>query len=439
VTQDLASQSFGRLVPDRLLDTHLARVLFGAQRSRRSGVLTVDEGSITTRIHLLEGGVVYVDRGPLAETLGRLLMRQGTIDREEYLVILERMSAPSGRDEILRFGDVAIQLGMLTSNELHEALSLQVEQKLERCLQLDEGFWHFDAHREPSRSRFPVKLEHALRAALRDDPQAFRWAGLLVARRRLHIELVEPADTIAARFEITPAELRFLHASAGRPVADALASRQLEPTEAGVLLVALLFAGVLRLGEHDSGRLRRSEVEALRTAAHAHQRERSPGPTAQEREAQAREAAKRLAEEMERRGHAPTERGPRLEAERAFEDGRKLLASNAIGRALATFERASALMPEASEYRLYACWCRFADEKDPVHRSVYEQDLRACALDALNVNRRLGFAHYVHGRLFLAEDDLEAAERALRFASKLDPGHTEAARYLRLVQSRNKG
>lgn len=439
---DVASQSFGRLVADRLLETHLARVLFAAKHERRSGVLTVDEGPTTTRIHIFEGEVVYVDRGPLAETLGRLLLRQAQIDREEYLLILETMAKPSNRDEVLRFGEVAIQLGMLTSNDLHDALALQVVHKLERCLQLDQGFWRLDPGDDPTISRFPVKLERALRSSLREDPRPSRWVELLVPRKTQLLGLVEPLDTIASRFEITPQELRFLRALDGRAVADALAGDLLEPTNAGVLLVALHLAGVLELSDPAVQRSSRSEVDNLRADARRRQAERDlrEAERSVERETQAREAAMRLAEEMQRRGRARpvSARGPRIDAERCFEGGVKLLTNNATAKALVEFDIAAALMPEAAEYRLYAAWCRFIDEKDPLHRGVYEQALRACALEALNENRKLGFAHYVHGRLFLMEDDLEAAERAFRLAVMLDPSSAEAKRYLRLTQSRRE-
>lgn len=443
MTETLSSQSFGRLDPDRLLETHLAWVLFAAQRSETSGVLTVDEGNTVTRIHLLDGQVTYVDRGPLAETLGRLLLREEIIDREEYLVILERMAEPSRRDEVVRFGEVAIQLGMLTPNELHEALAMQVRQKLIHVLQLDHGFWHFDAKRDPAASRFPVKLEPALREALRDDPQSFRWAGLLVAKGTSRIDLTEPLSEITARFQLQPSELRFMRAFEGRALSDAIASKLIDPTEAGVLLVALLFAGALSLVEGAAERMRRSEIEELRAAAHRRQAERGTRPATaaaeENREAAARKAAAQLKKEMLRRGHdkrPPTERGPRIDAERKFEEGRRLLANNKLPQAHAAFEKASELMPEAAEYRLHALWCRYIEEKDPLHREVYEQELRTCALEALNENRKLGFAHYVHGRLFLNHENLEAAEKALRFASKIDPGHVESKRFLRLVQRR---
>ncbi|MCB9596716.1 MAG: hypothetical protein H6719_28585 [Sandaracinaceae bacterium] len=260
----LATASFGRIEPEQLLDTHLARVFFAAQRQRRSGVLTIDEGELTMHVHITDGVVTYVDRGALAETLGRLLMRQGMLDREEYGLILEQMAEATGDSEVRRFGEVAIQLGMLTEEDLEEALRLQVAAKLQHCLTLDEGLWHFDGKLPPAASQFPIAFEPTLRTALIEDPQSYRWPGLLVAKRTRKMRLEGQPETIADRFGMPEAELRLVKAMDGRPLADLLASRVLPPEEAGVIVVLLLFAGVLDLEAPASQRLDRQQTEDLR-------------------------------------------------------------------------------------------------------------------------------------------------------------------------------
>lgn len=622
----LSTNTFGRIEPERLLDTHLARVFFAAQKQRRSGVLTVDEGELTMHVHLTEGVVTYVDRGALAETLGRLLMRQGVIDREEYGLILEQMAEPSDEDaEVRRFGEVAIALGMLTEEELEDALRMQVAAKLQHCLTLDEGLWRFDGSHPPAPSRFPVDFEPTLRAALLEDPQSYRWPGLLVAKRTRRMRLDGEPEALAERFGMTEDELRLVRAMDGRPLADLLASRLLPPEQAGVIVVLLLFAGSLdleapaslrldrretaelrerarhrapsagggteemdaisvavavreaheaqlerereeaaakaraeafaeveaealrkaqeearRAGEEAAARIResyeakklaadeareralaelrakaeaeararaesearaRAEAEArARAAAEAEARARAEAEVAArrraaaearakaeaEREAErarakaeveakaaaaaraaaemkaaalakaaaeaerttsavgrrgadhAREAAERLRLEMERRhgGRRPDEGRPRLDAERLFEEGRKALAANALEKARELFEQAVALMPDAAEYRLHLAWARYLGTNDDVHRRIFENELRTAVLEALQQDRRMGFAHYVQGRLFLADEDLQGAARALKIAVHLDKSIVDAQRYLRLVQSR---
>ncbi|MCB9596715.1 MAG: hypothetical protein H6719_28580 [Sandaracinaceae bacterium] len=158
----------------------------------------------------------------------------------------------------------------------------------------------------------------------------------------------------------------------------------------------------------------------------------------------AKDAADRLRAEMERRmahGGPPPPPGqkPRLDAERLFEEGCRALAANALDKAREAFGGAVELMPDAAEYRLHFAWARYLGTDDDVHRRVFENELRTAVLEALQQDRRMGFAHYVQGRLFLVDEDLGGAERAFKIASRLDKSHMDAQRYLRLVQRRLQG
>jgi tetratricopeptide (TPR) repeat protein len=437
------SRVAGTVRPDRLLETHLARVLFAAREQGLTGVLTVDEGPLQTRLHLVDGAVVFAEAGPLAETLGRLLMRHGILERDEYLLILERMAEPSERDEVLRFGEVAIQLGMMSAAELGEGLALQVRSKLQRCLLLDEAAWSWRDDEAPRRGTpFPTPLEPALRTALREDPQAHRWPGLLAALRHRIVRLRGSPDALARRFGANPSELRLLERLDERPLGTVLQNGILEPRETGALLAALLFADALELGRHVSDGVEAfgageggAAPKAPRRAAPRREgaRPREAGAASAER---AREAAERLRAEMRRRGRTPPTQRARLDAERAFERGRSLLARGAVHRAKDAFERATRLLPEAAEYALYLRWCEYLDEEDPLRKPVFEQLLRGAVLEALRQDRRMAYAHYVQGRLYLLDEDEAAALKAFAIAAKLDPGDVEIARYHRLLRAR---
>jgi tetratricopeptide (TPR) repeat protein len=445
------------VVPDRLLETHLARVLTLAQRERVTGVLTVDEGPVQTRLRIADGRIVFVEAGTVAETLGRVLMRAGKLDREEYLVILEELATPSERQVAERFGDVALRLGMLSPAELDEALATQVREKLVRCLQLDEAMWTFHSGPEGrSTTPYPTPLEPTLLEALRTDPQRHRWAGLLVAKRQRLAHLEHPADQVARRFGASPAELRVLGTVDGRPLGAVLAGRILEPESTGALLAALLLTDELVIGARASELApqtppggapspeapRAVRETAVRRAMHdvaAVARLAHPEPSRAER---ARDAAARLREEIRRRP-SNAEPGPaapesdRIEGEQAFERGRRLLQQGAIERAREAFERAVQLVPSAADYVLHLSWARYLGEASPSQREALEQVLRADVMEALRQDRKLAFAHYVQGRIFLLEGDERAAEQAFAVAAKLDPHDLETARYVRLLRLRS--
>ncbi len=436
VSSGLKSMSTGRVLPDQLLDTHIARVLFELQRERRTGLLAMDEGPVQTRLHLEEGRVVFAEEGTVAETLGRLLMKAGTIDRDEYLLILERMSEPSERDEVLRFGEVAISLGMLEPADLNEALAMQVRSKLQRCLQLDDAEWLWVD--EPSgriATPYPTPLEPALLEALRTDPQGYRWVGLLAAKRNRRVTLARTPDEVARTFGARGSELRLLSMIDGRPLAGLLSNRILEPENTGALLVTLLLAGVLEIGRLVSDR---APVRETATETRTKPRDRAPASEEVPPEERARDAAARLREEMRRRRPKPAtdSQRVRLDAERMFELGKRQLAQGAMERAIEAFERAASLMPEAADYGLYARWSRYLGEHDPIVRTLREHDLRAAVLEALQQDRTMAFAHYVQARLFLVDGDDKAAERAFSIAARLDPEDLDAMRHLRILRRR---
>ncbi|MBX3275470.1 MAG: hypothetical protein KF729_34745, partial [Sandaracinaceae bacterium] len=362
-----AAHRFGRIEPERLLETHLARALFAAQRAGTSGVLTVDEGELTMHVHLTGGAVTYVDRGALAETLGRLLLRQGAIDREEYGLILEQMAEPTAQSEVRRFGEVAIQLGMLTEEELDEALHAQVASKLQHCLTLDQGEWHLDESEAPSPSRFAVALEPTLRTALLEDPQSYRWPGVLVAKRTRKMRLRDTPEAIAARFGMSADELRLLSAMEGRPLADLLASRVLPPEEAGVVAVLLLFADLLDLDAPASLRLDREATASLRS----HLREPSSAPVEATDEMDAVSVAVAVREAHEA-AEARAREAEQAEAERqAFERAERRAEEEA--RAAAAARQAAEARARADEEATARAWAEeLARAEDEARRAEEE-------------------------------------------------------------------
>jgi hypothetical protein len=427
----LAVEAHGAIEPDRILETHLARVLAAAQREQRTGVLTLDEGSIPMHVHVVDGKVVFVEHGPIAQTLGRMLVSDGKLDAEEYRVILERMAEPAkAENEVLRFGAAALSLGMIEPGDLNAALSLQVERKLAHALRCDEGKWKWrDDESARRHTPYPTRFEPTLLAALRDDAQ--RWIGVLAGKRNRRATLLESADAAAHRFGASPQELRVMRTIDGRPIASLLSNGILEPEETAALLVALVLVDAAQIGPHISEPVpKRPSVEAK---VEKPESKRAPDRGADVR---ARDAADRLREEMRKRGRAPRTQSARLDAERAFDRGKRMLAQGFPDKAREALEQAVGLLPEAAEYVLYLRFCQYVSTEDPLVRVVYEQELRAAVLEALSQDRRMAFAHYVQGRLFMVDGDERAASRALTLASKLDPNDVEIERYLRVLRRR---
>ncbi|MBZ0117012.1 MAG: DUF4388 domain-containing protein [Sandaracinaceae bacterium] len=406
--------STGQVSPSAPLDTHLGRVLVAAERERRTGALEVESGSSLARIHVVEGRIVGVEHGLVAETLGRILVAEGKLEQDEYLLILEAMEKTAPSEAFLRFGEVAIKLGMLSTDEVTEALQLQVRRKVVRCLQLEHAQWQWlDA--PAARIHFPCKLPGLVLQALRTDPDPRRLSSALepygesVPRRRAEL------DALAADFELSAAQLRFV-----RELDRAPLGRSLEQSQPGLRhrdAVALTIALVL--------------LDAFELPA---------SPTRNER---AHAAAARLRDEIARRGgRAAQEAGvqesaphERLSAEQFFARGRRALEQGALKQAQPLLARAAHLMP-ATEYVLWHCFAAYLSQTDEVLRTAALDALRDAAQRALLEDRNVGFTHYVRGRIFLVEGDERGALKAMTIAAHLDPSLVDAQRYSRLLKQR---
>ena len=59
---------------------------------RRSGVLAVETGAVRTFVYLRAGVPVFAEEASSGETLGRMLVRQGVLTREQHADVISRMT-----------------------------------------------------------------------------------------------------------------------------------------------------------------------------------------------------------------------------------------------------------------------------------------------------------------------------------------------------------
>lgn len=435
----------GEVRGSTLLETHLARVLVRLERERATGLLEVDvgDGALRTTFHVREGLVVYAESGTVGETLGRLLVRRGVINAEQYAAILRRMTDALVEDELMRFGEVAIELGVLTPERVSEGLRAQVRERLVRCLQLDRARWIFrdDPDAGAHVARFPWALAAATHDALSEPQEAARWLARLRQLDHLGVALTTEATDVAQRLGLGPAELRMVRALDGRrPIGDVLA-----PPEPGADARAALIAStlLLELAELREVASSRPSMPPRLSAPDGADEEPSAADATQAA-ARAVELAERLRQELERRRAAapPAAQAQRdaararLSAEHHYDQGRRWLREGKLGPALRDLTAAAEAMPEAAEYRLARYLAEWLLAEDPAMRAIHEDVLRDQIVETLRADKRCALAHYAQGRLLAAGDDAAGAARAFAAAAKLDPSDLEAARWLRLMRQR---
>ncbi len=427
-------------------------ILVALRARGESGVLEVREGGVCTRILMRDGAPISAEGGGLRETLGRMLLRRRALTEAEYVRVIERMTERLIENEGTRMGEVLVELGMLTPQEVVDALSIQVREKVIRCFQ-----WpHFEHHFEPLDAAPNAGLVHTcppvdalVLAGMREHFDARRIEPLFAAHAATRVRLLRGAEETALRFQATPAEQRLLREIKGeRTLAELRDDSCLDTAHAAPLLAALIVTRALDLAvpATPSGVVRPPvagpvRVPLRRTSPHGAAPAAIP---ARPRPANA-VSLSRLRRELARSRNARTavsttrpadERSARIEAERAFRHGIQMLEQSALGGAQKAFALACKRNGDEPEYRMLEAWVQVLSEKDEETRRSARLETATWARRVLELDRDSVRAQTILGELAIAAGDLDDAERHFRDALRLEPGGRDALRGARSVERR---
>ena len=417
----------------------LAELLVGMRSLGETGVLELRSEGIATRILLRDGQPVFAEGGTLRETLGRLLLRRGALSESAYVRVIERMTERLIENEATRMGEVLVELRLLTAQEVFEALSEQVREKILACFRWERFEHHFEprdvlpddvlAYRCP-----PV--EALVLAGMRAHYDAARVDALLAPVADTRPRLRSVVEAMAASFHATPAEQRVLRSLDGRHTIAALReSSPLGALATGHLLAALWVADA---------------IELVRAAPVSRAPERVPvvAPPSQPQPQRKAEPSgtpspsplARLRHKLARpKPPPPTSKNARtnaLEAERLFRQGLRLLEQPALPGAQRAFAHACELRPDEPEYVMLAAWVETQLAKDVAARTAARERAAAHARQLLKHDPDSVRAHAIAGQIAIMTGDVDTAERHLRHALRLDPADRDALRGLRALDRR---
>lgn len=474
---------------DHIVDQgSLVSTLLTLRDGARSGVLEVRSDGVRTFLYLLEGQLVFAEEESTGETLGRLMVRQNKLTQAQYVAVIDRMTDDLIGNEQLRFGEVAVELGFLSAEEVESALSDQVRWKIIRALQREEHEFTF--------SDSSGDLEGVVRSPLALEPlilEAYRWVTeerkqftlALVAPDRL-LTLRESANAVAKRYQTTPDERAFLDQLDGRKcMPELLGLAETSETDVPALLTALVLSRGIAYAKPDPksvapvpspppgaaeptqptrdvsppkpqpapGRDATAGTAVHRGYVPTPQQFipfRGPAPDTTKEKDAAKEKADRalallrnirtaarpagessgqsVAREVPK---APSDHEARLVAEQAFQRGRKQLYQGQFKQAHTELEKARALQPASIEYELHALWAAFVIGTAKPDES--RAKLKVVSAAALKNDPNSAFSYYVMGEIALHEKNETTARRAFAHAVKLDPQLLDAQRRLRLL------
>jgi hypothetical protein len=405
--------------PDASVDRRgFANVLLDLAARGDTGVLEVRSETSTTRIYVRRGAPISVEGGSLRETLGRLLVRTGELSERDYERVIQRMTEQVIDNEYQRMGEVLIQLGLMRSPDVYQALSRQAGEKIVEAFAASRVELVFEASPDLPSSIEPLAVPP--------------FPALLVESVKRHFSLDEQNDLILPiarsrmRLRVPPPDLRLgtgdvrIASELGR--ASSVAEFWRKREDARAILAALVLVDALvpqaataapkaqpiariPLGQRPSAQFARDVVSPPK-----------PRP------------ATASADGVE---DAPAAVGPsktRLEAERLFHDAKKLAQQEKFVEALAALQRVVALQPDEPEYRMHEAWIAYLSAR--VTQRIARAKAIACARKMIEADPRSGKPRFILGRLLLDAGDADAASRELELALLRDPADEEAKKAL---------
>ncbi len=403
-----------------------AGALLELANARETGVLEVSSEALRTRIFLRDGAVVSAEGGSLRETLGRMLLRHGALSEAEYTRVIERMTEKVIANEHQRMGEVLVELGLLSSEEVQQALRTQVLEKLTACFALPRPSWSFselDALPDGLEPYALPPMAMLVREGLREHARPEVLAGWLAPYAPQRPRLEWAAAAVREQLGLDGEALRLVERIDGSRSLGALAR---EAPDAQALLATLLLLGALGFasaapGEGAGAAARPPERRAAARVSFAREvvgRRKAPAATG---------AAPAAA--------APADRGQaRLEAEQCFRRGRELLDAEKPLEAVKLLRRAVELEPGELEYALAEAWASYLEARHGVR--VARARALTSARRLLEADPKATKAHTILGRLAFDEGERERATREFELALLRDPEDAEAKQGLK--QSRTK-
>ena len=172
----------------------LIKAVLGLVTDRRTGLLDVRSDGLRTQIYFDYGKPLFAEDEEPGESFGRLLMRQGVISNDQFVRVIDEMTRAATGNSRLRFGEVAVALGVLTSEQVERGLAEQVCGIITRSLQRGDSKWAFEPSAtatKPPRS-FSLEINPVVLAALREAPDRSTVAELVAARPEEFVVVAGP-------------------------------------------------------------------------------------------------------------------------------------------------------------------------------------------------------------------------------------------------------
>ncbi len=406
----------------------IAKALLELERDKKTGVLEFRAEGVLTRVFVDDGIPVLAEAGVLGETLGHVLVREQIITNDQFAAVVRKVTDAIVDDdnENVRFGEVLVELGFLTQQDVTNALATQSEKKIIGCVTRGVGEWSFEESRD---------VKHATRHGTPIRGLLVDAAALLPAQR---VESVLALDTDT--FPCTLETAAKLAEDYGLDEREVVALNQLDGTrstksvldatsdvEMHALLVALVMGGGVELLSKKGAKTPPAATRPV-TVSGRHRAIRIK-MVADDKPKVAPESLRPRAQSLR---PARNDREATLFAEDEFQSGKRLFGEGKFAEAHAQLVLACERSPHIQLYRLYE---QFVGSR--AQRGFADlAETKALAIQMVKEDAECAFAHYVLGYVALEEASQDAAKRFFTHAFRLDPQLLDAGRQARLLDKR---
>lgn len=461
---------------------------------KATGLLHLQRGDAKKIIYIKEGYPIFARSNVLSECLGRMLVKNGVITQVDCDASVER-SKESGRLQ----GTVLIEMGLLTPQDLHDALMHQVIEKLLSTFKWQDGTSQFVAGKDFKKNVTTITISPAslIMKGIKGYWSQTQLDDYLLPLRNLYLR---QSSEFKYRFQDIELNRRgeeiFANCLGTATIWEILEQHPLARREVQQVLTALLISELLETSEVSErvertdipGRgktqqidehLRRKILDDYKRVMEADYFE-ALGIARQCGGSEVRRAYYKLAKEyhpdrflgsglskemsikINEMFQYVTQaytvlsdskscsdyldelvNGPKktininevIEAETAYQEGRTLLNIRRFSAAIKPLQRAIELSPEEPEYLTHFAWALF--KASPEKPAAQNQ-----ALEVLIASRELNpghdLTHLYLGHIYHLQGKDRQSEKSFEMAVQANPNCTEALRELRLINLRRE-
>lgn len=480
-----------KVVP--LSDYTLPLQLHRLYMEKATGLLHLQRKEAKKIIYIKDGYPIFARSNLLSECLGRMLVKEGTITQEQCDMSVEK-SRHSGRLQ----GTELIDMGLLTPEDLNDALVRQVTDKLLTTFSWRSGSMQFESGKSFKKGVTQIQLTPAA-LIMQGINRYWTPAQLDTFLFPFDSDYLQQATNPHYRFqdiELTKRGSTVLKACQGRhTLGEILEQYPLARREVQRVIAALLISEMLErhdapqegsFDEHDDQtitiideQLRRKILDDYRRVMEADyfaalgvSRDSSSGDVRRAYYRLAKEyhpdrfLGSDLSQEMSAKINDmfqyvsqaytvlsdPATRadyldellhGPKkkidinrvIEAEAAYQEGSALLRVRRYIAAVKSLKKAIELSPGESEYMTSYAWALF--KSDPENRDLQNQAMEIL-LTAREINPRFDLTHLYLGYIYQSQNKDKQAEKSFELAVQANPHCTDALRELRLMNLRRE-